>query len=76
MAVPIYVVAGLFLLCFWSAGWGCRYFYQMKEWKRRATMSEYMLKMIHRELKADLGQVSITTEAQLDDVLVDLETKS
>ncbi len=69
-----WTILGLTVVCLWSIAWGWRYYRQMKSWKRRATLAEYMLKKIQRDVKADEGHVSVTTEAQLDDVLVDVDT--
>jgi hypothetical protein len=68
-----WTVFGLALSCAWSIFWGWRYHRQMKAWKRRAVLAEYLLRQVRADLKARDGNVSVALEAQLDDVLCDMD---
>lgn len=71
--IQSYVFWASTVVTLWTVFWGYRYHSQMKSWRHRATVAEYMLKKVRDELKVDSGHVAIETEAQIDDVLVDAE---
>jgi hypothetical protein len=64
---------GLTIVGLWSIFWGWRYHSQMKDWKRRATLAEHVLRRVYDDLIAEEDGVREETSTLVAESLDALE---